>query len=361
MAKDNIDKAVNAIVGETIEEAIDTNEPVDVEIVSEEITVSDEPSDAEDDFYANLAEEMDDSDLGSIASQLMEDYENDKSSREEWARTYTQGLDLLGFKYEERTRPFRGASGVTHPLLGEAVTQFSSTAFKELMPSSGPVRTRVVGDETPEIYQQAQRVKEFMNYQITTVMEEYTPELDQMLFYLPLSGSTFKKVYYDGQLGRAVSKFVHAEDLVVPYTATDLDSCERITHVVKQSENDIRKKQVNGFYLDIDLNPTPQAATYNSADIKSKIDRIDGIQQTGESMMITLLEFHVDLDLTGYEDKKDGKETGIKLPYIVTLDEQSAQVLGIRRNYEEGMKTIVRNNILFISSFFPVLDFMALD
>ena len=358
MAKDNIDKAVNAIVGETIEEAIDTNEPVDVEIVSEEITVSDEPLDATDDFYANLAEEMDESDLGSIASQLMEDYENDKSSREEWARTYTQGLDLLGFKYEDRTRPFRGASGVTHPLLGEAVTQFSSTAFKELMPSSGPVRTRVVGEETPEIYQQAQRVKEFMNYQITTVMEEYTPELDQMLFYLPLSGSTFKKVYYDAQLCRAVSKFVHAEDLVVPYTATDLDSCERITHVVKQSENDIRKKQVNGFYLDIDLNPTPtQSPTYNAADIKSKIDRIDGIQQTGESLMITLLEFHVDLDLTGYEDKQDGKETGIKLPYIVTLDEQSAQVLGIRRNYDEGDEKYRKKQYFVHFKFLPGLGF----
>ena len=210
MAENNIDQKIQSVVGETIEDAIQNEEPVDIEIVSEETIVTDEPLNAKDDFFANLAEDMDDTDLGRISSNLMEEYENDKSSRDEWSQTYVQGLDLLGFKYDDRTRPFRGASGVTHPLLAEAVTQFSATAFKEMMPSDGPVRTRVVGKESVEVYQQAQRVKEFMNYQITQVMEEYTPELDQMLFYLPLSGSTFKKVYYDGTLDRAVSKFVPA-------------------------------------------------------------------------------------------------------------------------------------------------------
>ena len=185
MAENNIDQKIQSVVGETIEDAIQNEEPVDIEIVSEEVTVSDEPLDAEEDFYCNLSEKMEDAELGRISSNLMEEYENDKSSRDEWSQTYVQGLDLLGFKYDDRTRPFRGASGVTHPLLAEAVTQFSSTAFKELMPSDGPVRTRVVGKESVEVYQQAQRVKEFMNYQITNVMEEYTPELDQMLFYLP--------------------------------------------------------------------------------------------------------------------------------------------------------------------------------
>jgi hypothetical protein len=357
MAENNIDQKIQSVVGETIEDAIQNEEPVDIEIVSEEVTVSDEPLDAED-FYCNLSEKMEDAELGRISSNLMEEYENDKASRDEWSQTYVQGLDLLGFKYDDRTRPFRGASGVTHPLLAEAVTQFSSTAFKELMPSDGPVRTRVVGKESVEVYQQAQRVKEFMNYQITNVMEEYTPELDQMLFYLPLSGSTFKKVYYDAQLDRAVSKFVPAEDLIVPYTATDLDSCERITHVVKQSENDIRKKQVAGFYRDIELNPTSQDPTYNAANIQGKIDQIDGIQQTGESYMITLLEMHVDLDLEGYENKdSSGEPTGIKLPYIVTLDEQSGKVLSIRRNYEEGDELFKKKQYFVHFKFLPGLGF----
>jgi len=358
MAENNIDQKIQSVVGETIEDAIQNEEPVDIEIVSEETIITDEPLNAKDDFFANLAEDMDDSDLGRISSDLMEEYENDKSSRQEWSQTYVQGLDLLGFKYDDRTRPFRGASGVTHPLLAEAVTQFSATAFKEMMPSDGPVRTRVMGKESVEVFQQAQRVKEFMNYQITQVMEEYTPELDQMLFYLPLSGSTFKKVYYDGTLDRAVSKFVPAEDLIVPYTATDLDSCERITHVVKQSENDIRKKQVAGFYRDIELNPTAEDPTYNSANIQGKIDQIDGVQQTGESYMITLLEMHVDLDLEGYENKDDkGEQTKIKLPYIVTMDEQSGKVLAIRRNYDEDDPLYKKKQYFVHFKFLPGLGF----
>jgi hypothetical protein len=359
MAENNIDKKLEAVLGDTLETAIKNESPIDIEIVSEETIISNEPLDTNDDFYDNLAENMEDSDLQYISSQLMEEYENDKTSRDEWSRTYTKGLDLLGFKYDERSQPFQGASGVTHPLLAEAVTQFSSTAFKEMMPSGGPVRTRVMGKETLEVYQQSQRVKEFMNFQITNVMEEYTPELDQMLFYLPLSGSTFKKVYYDGQLERAVSKFVPAEDLVVPYTASDLDSCERITHVVKQSENDIRKKQVAGFYLDVSLSPpSPEDGTYSSADIKSKIDQVEGIQATGETNMYTLLEFHVDLDIEGFENKDDkGKPTGIKIPYIVTIDEQSGKILCIRRNYDEGDETFKKKQYFVHYKFLPGLGF----
>ena len=335
MVENNIDKKIETVVGETIEDAIKNEEPVEIEIVSEEVTVTDDPRDIMEDFYGNLAENIDETELNIISSDLLQEYENDKSSREEWERTYSQGLDLLGFKYNERTQPFQGASGVTHPLLAEAVTQFSSSAYKELMPASGPVRTYVVGDETPEKYQQSQRVKDFMNYQITNVMEEYTPELDQMLFYLPLSGSTFKKVYYDASLGRAVSKFIPAEDLVVPYTATDLESCERITHVVRMTENEVRKKQVSGFYRDIELKPY-EDSPQNSYAVKDKIDRLEGVEQVGEGMMMSLLEFHVNLDLVGYEDKQGEEKTGIKIPYIVTIDEESRNVLSIRRNYEEG-------------------------
>jgi len=356
MAENNIDQKIQSVVGETIEDAIKNEEPVEIEIVTEETIIDDEPM--EQDFYDNLSEGMDDSDLGIIASDLMGDYENDRASREEWANTYTQGLDLLGVKFEERTRPFRGASSVTHPLLAEAVTQFSSTAFKEMMPSDGPVRTRVVGKESVEVYQQSQRVKEFMNYQITQVMEEYTPELDQMLFYLPLSGSTFKKVYYDEQLGRAVSKFIPAEDLIVPYTASDLNSCERVTHVVRLSENDVRKKQIAGFYRDIDISPSPPSTpSYSTGNIKDAINNLDGVQPTGQSYMVSILEFHVDLDLVGYENKQGGEETGIKLPYIVTLDESSGKILSIRRNYEEGDTLFKKKQYFVHYKFLPGLGF----
>ena len=329
---DNIDKKIDAVVGEAIEDAIENEEPVEIEIVSEEVTVADEPP---VEFAANLAETIEENELQNISSDLMGEYDSDKASREEWEKTYSQGLDLLGFKYTERSEPFQGASNVSHPLLAEAVTQFSSTAYKELMPASGPVRTYVVGDETPEKYMQSQRVKDFMNYQITNVMQEYTPELDQMLFYLPLSGSTFKKVYYDAQLGRAVSKFIPAEDLVVPYSATDIETCERITHRVQMSENEVRKKQVSGFYRDVELQAYDDTTTYSAYDVKDKIDKLEGVESTGEGMMMSLLEFHVNLDLIGYEDKNGEENSGIKIPYIVTIDEGTRKVLSIRRNFKE--------------------------
>ena len=295
--------------------------------------------------------------LQNISSDLMSEYDSDKASREEWEKTYSQGLDLLGFKYTERSEPFQGASNVSHPLLAEAVTQFSSTAYKELMPASGPVRTYVVGEETQEKYMQSQRVKDFMNYQITNVMQEYTPELDQMLFYLPLSGSTFKKVYYDAQLGRAVSKFIPAEDLVVPYSATDIETCERITHRVQMSENEVRKKQVSGFYRDVELQAYDDTTTYSAYDVKDKIDRLEGVEPTGEGMMMSLLEFHVNLDLIGYEDKNGEENSGIKIPYIVTIDEGTRKVLSIRRNFKEGDSNYTKQEYFVHFKFLQGLGF----
>jgi hypothetical protein len=284
------------------------------------------------DFYRNLAEELDDRELGALASELLGDFDANKASRAEWEDSYSKGLDLLGYSYEERTMPFRGATGVTHPLLAEAATQFQAQAFNELLPPSGPVRTAVLGENTREKQAQADRVKEFMNYYITSVMEDYTPEFDQMLFYLPLAGSTFKKVYYDETIDRAVSKFVPAEDIVVPYGASDLDSCESITQVVKMSLNDLRKRQVMGFYRDIPVLPSQTS----SSDISDEQDKLGGMEPSNIDYDCTLLECHVNLDLVGFEDQdSEGEFTGIKIPYVVTLSEDSGQVLSIRRNYDE--------------------------
>ena len=286
-------------------------------------------------FSANLAEVIDENDLNLLGTELYQNFEDYKNSRRDWEQAYTQGLDLLGFKYEQRTEPFQGASGATHPVLAEAVTQFQALAYKELLPAGGPVRTQIVGLQTPEIEQQSERVKEFMNYQIMDIMQEYEPEFDQMLFYLPLSGSTFKKVYYDETLGRAVSKFVAAEDLVVPYSATSLDDAEAVIHVIKVSGNELRKQQVAGFYRDIELLPSDDGTEEN--DVKTKERQLEGVTKSSYSEdVFSLLECHVNLDLEGFEDKgSDGEPTGIKLPYIVTIEEGSREVLSIRRNYLE--------------------------
>jgi len=284
------------------------------------------------DFYRNLAEELDDRELGRLSSELLGEFDANKSSRSEWEDAYSKGLELLGYNYEERTMPFRGATGVTHPLLAEAATQFQAQAFNELLPPSGPVRTQIIGEKTRENEAQAFRVKEFMNYYITNVMEEYTPEFDQMLFYLPLAGSTFKKVYYDEAIDRAVSKFVPAEDIVVPYGASDLDSCENITQVVKMTLNDLRIRQVMGFYRDIPVIPAQGAED----EITGEINKLDGVEPSNLDYDCTLLECHVNLDLEGFEDTgEDGEPTGIKVPYIVTISEDSGQVLSIRRNFKE--------------------------
>lgn len=307
-----------------------------IEIIEdgEDIVVNFEPQDEpQDDFYANLAEDMDMRDLGTISSELTAEYDANKASRSEWEDAYSEGLELLGFNYEERTQPFRGSTGVTHPLLAEAATQFQAQAFNELLPPAGPVKTSILGTATVEKEQQAKRVKDFMNYYITNVMEEYTPEFDQMLFYLPLAGSTFKKVYYDETLGRAVSKFVPAENLIVPYEAGDLETCPNITQVVRMPYNDLRKLQVSGFYRDISVLPS---AGDDQSSVEEEMSFIDGIRASSIDYDVTLLECHVDLDLPGYEEMdEEGEPIGIKVPYVVTIAADSGQVLAIRRNYRE--------------------------
>ena len=282
--------------------------------------------------FANLAELLPDDVLDPLGSELHVNYTDYKNSRKDWEKSYTNGLDLLGFQYENRTEPFKGASGATHPVLAEAVTQFQSLAYKELLPSGGPVRTQIVGKVDPAKEQQAQRVKDYMNYQIMEQMKEYEAEFDQMLFYLPLAGSAFKKVYYDEIMQRAVSKFVPADDLVVPYTATSLDDAESVIHVVRMSENEVRKKQVGGFYRDIELNPAHLMET----ELQEKEKKIEGVTRGRDERIYTILECHINLDIEGFEDvdPQTGDFTGIKLPYVVALEEGTRKVLSIRRNYE---------------------------
>ena len=318
-----------------IEEDVSVEGP-DVNIQMEEdggvvVDFDPTPDRGEGDFYDNLAETLEDSELTRISSDLLGDYDNNKNGRKDWEEAYSKGLELLGFKYEERAEPFRGASGVTHPLLAEAVTQFQAQAFAELLPAGGPVRTEIIGKVTPEVENQGERVRHYMNYQLTCVMNEYTPEFDQMLFYLPLAGSTFKKVYYDDFLGRAVSKFVPAEQLIVPYTATDMETAENVTHVIQMTENELRKKQVAGFYLDVEVS----ASQTDPSEVKEEMDDIAGVTPSYMDTDVTMLECHVNLDLEGFEDSaNDGEPTGIKLPYIVTVSEENGKVLSVRRNWK---------------------------
>ena len=338
-------------------------EGMDIEMIPEDdggVTIDFDPQDQRgdgDDFYMNLAEEMPDRELSRIAGELMSEFDSNKSGRQEWEDAYANGLELLGFSYEERAQPFRGASGVTHPLLAEAATQFQAQAFNELLPASGPVRTTVLGAETREKEQQAVRVKQFMNYYITNVMEEYTPELDQMLFFLPLAGSTFKKVYYDETRGRAVSKFIPAEHLVVPYETSDLETCPNITQVLRMSLNDLRKKQVSGFYLDIPVLPSQGEA----GSVSDEINRIDGVSPSQIDYDCTILECHVDLDLEGYEEEdEDGEPTGIKIPYVVTISQDNGQVLSIRRNYLEEDENKKKIQYFVHYKFLPGFGFYGL-
>ena len=299
--------------------------PEGVELVTEEtVEVVAEPYDHD----ANLAEVLDDSVLGSLSSDLQSKVREDMESRADWEEAIAKGLNLLGINYEDRSDPFLGASGVTHPLLSEATTQFQSQAYKEMLPSGGPVKTQILGVPTKQTEDQAQRVKDFMNYQLMEVMEEYDPDTDQMLFYLPLTGSTFKKVYFDPTKQRAVSKFVPAEDLIVPYSASDLMTAERVTHVVKMSYNDIRKLQVAGVYKDVELSTTDSGEDEGS--IQETSNELQGLHPNYSDDVYTLLEVHVDLDLEGFEDPN-----GIMLPYIVTIDENSNQVLSVVRNFRE--------------------------
>jgi len=347
-----VEKNIESLTEEdTLEEervtpAEDDNPIVTVE---GEETVEETP---EQDFNANLALEMDERTLSSIARELVQEYKKDKLSRKEWEDAYIKGLDLLGTKYQEVTKPFKGASGVTHPLLAESVTQFQAQAYKELVPSDGPVRTQVVGLQTPQTEAQAERVKDYMNYLLMEEMEDYTTDMDQMLFYLPLSGSTFKKIYYDALQDRPVSKFVPAEDLVVPYFATDLKDCERITHVIKMTQNEVIKKQAAGFYRDIELiesNTEPD-------DVQKKLNQLEGIKRTGDDYLHNILEMHVDLNLDEYEDFDD-KAKKIKIPYIVTIDEGSGEILSIYRNYRPDDPTYSRIEYFVHYKFLPGLGF----
>ena len=307
-------------------------------------------------FSANLADLMDDSDLNSLKNDLMGNIDADKDSRSDWEKTYKDGLEYLGMKYEERSQPFEGASGVMHPLLAESVTQFQAQAYNELLPSQGPVKTQVLGMTTPDSEAQASRVQEFMNYQLMQIMKEYDPETDQMLFYLPLSGSAFRKVYYDQNLGRAVSKFIPSEDLIVPYAATDLHSATRITHVINMSINDIKKLQQIGFYSDVDVDSGNMLAS-DTDGIQEEIDELQGVSPSyNDDDTCKVYEIHTELDIPGYEDlNAEGEETGIKLPYIVTI--ANNKVLSVRRNYREEDPLKQRINYFVHYKFLPGLGF----
>ena len=320
-----------------VQEPVEEKGPI--EVIPEEdggVTLDYEPGainvPGTESHFDNLAELLPDDVLEPIGNEMTQNYMDYKASRKEWEQSYVSGLDLLGFKYENRTEPFQGASGATHPVLAEAVTQFQAQAYKELLPADGPVRTQVIGVKNPGTEQQANRVKDFMNYLIMDQMKEYEAEFDSMLFHLPLAGSTFKKVYYDVNMGRAVSKFVPADELIVPYTATSLDDAEAIIHKVKISENELRKQQVNGFYRDVELGPP---GTDSNDELAKKERELEGSKKTGKNEpMYTLLECHVNLDLEGFEEVgADGEPTGIKLPYLVTVEEGNRKVLSIRRNY----------------------------
>ena len=304
--------------------------------------------------YDNLAEHLPDDVLGRLGSTLFQNYQDYKNSRKDWERSYREGLDLLGFKYDNRTEPFQGASGATHPVLAEAVTQFQALAYKELLPAEGPVRTQILGVPTPEKEQQSQRVKDFMNYQIMEKMKEYEPDFDSMLFHLPLAGSAFKKVYYDEATSMACSKFVPADDLIVPYTATSLDDAESIIHRVQISENELRKQQVAGFYKDVELKPGP----VNETEVEKKERELEGASKGRDEDVFNLLECHVYLDLEGFEDMgEDGEPTGIKMPYVVTVEENSREILSIKRNYEVGDPLKKKIDYFVHFKFLPGLGF----
>jgi len=347
-------------VVETIEE--EQASPDAVEVTENEdgsATINLEPSAASpeggDEHYANLADFLPDDVLGRLASDLNAKYMDYMSSRKDWEQSYTKGLDLLGFKYDNRTEPFQGASGATHPVLAEAVTQFQALAYKELLPADGPVRTQILGAPNEEKTRQAERVKDFMNYEIMEKMKEYEPEFDSMLFHLPLSGSTFKKVYYDEMEQRAVSKFVPADDLIVPYTATSLDDAEAIIHRVKISANELRKQQVAGFYRDIEIGKPQDKET----DVEKKEAELEGSSKTVNEDVYTLLECHINLDLEGFEDvnQETGEPSGIKIPYIVTLEEGSREILSIKRNYEIGDPAKKKIQYFVHFKFLPGLGF----
>jgi hypothetical protein len=310
---------------------IEIEDPESVTIGMDGLEIEIDPQEmGDDDFEENLAEDMPESLLATIASDLVSDFEDDVASRKDWIQTYVDGLDLLGMKLEERTEPWAGACGVTHPLLSEALVKFQSETIMETFPAAGPVKTKIIGKETPEKKEAAERVRDDMNYRLTEQMPEYRPEHERMLWGLGLSGNAFKKVYFDPALGRQVSIYVPAEDVVVPYGTSSLKTAERVTHVMRKTENEIRKLQVDGFYRDVDLGEPVDTIE----EVEKKIAEKMGFRAVTDSRY-KLLEMQVDLDLPGYEDTDDdGEETGIKLPYIVTIDKSTQKVLAIRRNWK---------------------------
>ena len=357
----NLTKEVTVPVDKSREEQIE--EAAQILVDEEEILIDDEIEEAapEPDFYANLVDFVSDDALESLSSDLLQSIHSDKESRADWERTYTDGLKYLGMKFDEqRSEPFEGSSGVIHPILAEAVTQFQAQSYKEMLPAQGPVKTQIIGQRTADVESQADRVKEFMNFYIMNVMKEYDPELDQLLFYLPLAGSAFKKIYHDFVLGRAVAKFVPPEDLIVPYEATDLFSAERITHVISMSTNEVKKQQLSGFYANIDI---PDSGYLEESDeVEDEIDSIQGVHPSyTEHRNRTIYEVHTVLDLEGFKDiGEDGEETGLKLPYIVTIDEQSEKVLAIRRNFNPDDALKNKINYFVQYKFLPGLGFYGL-
>ena len=353
-----VDKALPNVAGEGEEDisvAVVNPELIAVETEDAAIVMDFDPDEGEEiPHEANLAEHMDDSALGNLESDLMGAFEADKASRKEWSHTYTKGLDLLGMKIEERSTPWPGACGVFHPVLAESVIRFQAQSIMETFPAKGPVKTQIVGKLTEEKEQQAVRVQTEMNYQLTEVMTEYRSEHENMLFSLPLAGSAFKKVYYDIDMGRNCSMFIPAEDMVVSYGAADLMSCPRYTHVMKKTKNEVIKLQLAGFYRDIDL-PTPNV---EYSKIQETYDHLTGDQPSVEyDERYTILEFHVDLDLQGFEDKQDGEETGLGLPYVVSIDQSSGEVLSIYRNWERDDPDRLKNMHFVHYKYLPGLGF----
>ncbi len=322
-----------------LEELAQAEEGIEIEIVDPEaVNIHMDGLDlsieqGETDFGLNLAEEMDEGEMSSLAGDLDGDISNDKGSRKDWEKAYVEGLKLLGLQFEERTEPWSGASGVFHPMITEAVVRFQSETITEMFPAQGPVRTKIIGEETPEKKEAAVRVEEDMNYELTEVMKEFRPEIERMLWSLPATGSAFKKVYFDPSMGRQVSMFIPAEDILLPYGTTDLDTCYRLTHVMRKTKNEIVKLQQAGFYRDINL-PDPGKEQDN---IKKAKDKETGFSDLNDDRY-TIYEVHVDLDLPGFEDEEDGEPTGIALPYVVTMIKGSNDVLAIRRNWNEDDK-----------------------
>jgi len=358
----DIDKTLNE-APQGVEEEISLDQvttPMEVEVEGDEEEILSLGPSAMDDgqgFADNLAEQIPEESLAEISNELRSQFSVDQTSRKDWQQSYIKGLDLLGFKYQEVSEPFRGAASVSHPLLAEAVTQFQAGAYKELLPAGGPVKTSIIGEVNDEVEQQAERVKEFMNYQLVYKMKEYDAETDQMLFHLPLAGSAFKKIYYDGNMGRPCAKFIPSEDLVVNYGASELEDAERITHVIKISPNDLKRQMLSGFYRDIEIDENDEL--YSSySDIQEKYDELEGVQKSEYAGQYELLEMHVDLNLEGYENTgEDGEPTGLKLPYVVTLEQGTGKILSIYRNYLQDDPMFMRQKYFVHYKFLPGLGF----